>query len=118
MKTTADLMTMLEHVSDAVVRLDASGRYVSMNHAAEDIFRRLGRDPIMMIGESVWNIFPDVKGTIVELELRRALEDDTQVKYEFFYPADNRWYETQAFPSSPGVILITRDITERKTAPP
>jgi PAS domain S-box-containing protein len=117
MKSTTDLMTMLQHVSDAVVRLDARARYVSMNHAAEDIFRRQGRDPIMMMGELVWDIFPDVKGTIVESELRRVMEDEATVKFEFFYPADKRFYETEAFPLSPGAILIFRDITQRKTVP-
>lgn len=108
-------MKVLDDIADPVVRLDGQARYVSMNRAAEESFRRLGHDPVSMIGRSVWELFPDVKGTIVENELRRALEDDAPIHYEFFFPADRHWYETDGFPASPGVLLIFRDITARKT---
>ena len=40
-----DLMAMLDSVEDAVVKLDGDAKYVAMNMAAADIFRRLGKDP-------------------------------------------------------------------------
>jgi sensor histidine kinase regulating citrate/malate metabolism len=40
-----DLMAMLDSVEDAVVKLDGSAKYVAMNKAAADIFRRLGQEP-------------------------------------------------------------------------
>jgi PAS domain-containing protein len=113
--TTADLMAVLEGVTDGVVRLDRAANYMSINGAAAEIFTRLGRDPDAMIGESVWTVFPDLKGTIVERELRRLLEDDIPIQCEFHYPADKDRYEMQGFPCSPGAILIFRDITHRKT---
>jgi PAS domain S-box-containing protein len=109
-------MTILDGITDCVVKLDGQARYTAMNEAAAETFRRLERDPQNMIGKSVWEVFPEVKGTIVERQLRLALEDDVSIKYEFFYPQDQRWYETQGYPSSPGVILVFRDITDRKTA--
>jgi PAS domain S-box-containing protein len=111
-----DLMAMLDSVEDAVVKLDGSAKYVAMNKAAADIFRRLGQDPEAMIGKSVWELFPDVKGTIVERELHKALEDHTSIKFEFLYPGDQHWYDIQGYPSHPGVILVFRDITGRKNA--
>ncbi len=111
-----NLMTILDGITDCVVKLDGQAKYTAMNDAAAETFRRLERDPQNMIGKSVWEVFPEVKGTIVERQLRQALEDDVSIKYEFFYPGDQRWYETQGYPSSPGVILVFRDITDRKTA--
>jgi len=58
-----DLMAMLDSVEDAVVKLDGSAKYVAMNKAAADIFRRLGQDPQAMIGKSMWEVFPDLKGS-------------------------------------------------------
>ena len=112
---TVDLMELLRSVSDPVVRLDGQGKLMSMNLAAEQIFIRSRHDPITMIGRAVWNLFPDLKGTLAENELRRALEDDVPILHEFYHTADQRWYEAQGFPSSPGVLLIFKDITERKT---
>ena len=111
-----DLMAVLEGISDAVVKLDADSNYMAMNSAAADIFRRLGRDPQQMLGKSLWELFPDVKGTIVERKIREMLEHDVHIQYEFFYPVDQRWYETRGYPSSKGAILIFRDITQQKAA--
>ena len=108
-------MATLDDIADAVVRLDGQGKCVTMNQAAVQIFRRLGRDPGRTIGKSVWELFPDLKGTVAEQQLRRALDDQRPIQDELYSPADQRWYDTQGFPSSPGVVLIFRDITEWKT---
>jgi two-component system NtrC family sensor kinase len=113
---TVDLMRLLEDVSDAVVRLDGQGKYLSMNRRAEELFIGLGRDPSKIIGESVWDSFPELRGTVAEERLREVLDDDVPIEYQFYYPGDRRWYEGQGFPASPGVILVFRDITERKSA--
>ena len=103
-------------IEDAVVKLDGQAKYVAMNRSAADTFRRLGQDPQDMIGKTVWELFPDVQGTIVERELRKALEDHTSIKFEFLYPGDEHWYEIQGYPSQPGAILVFRNITDRKTS--
>jgi PAS domain S-box-containing protein len=109
-----DLMAMLDSVEDAVVKLDAEAKYVAMNTAAADTFSRLGQDPQAMIGKSMWELFPDVKGTIVERQLRLALKDEVSIEFEFLYPGDQHQYKIQGYPSPPGVILVFRDITGRK----
>ena len=111
---TSDLMATLDEISDAVVRLDGQGKCLMMNQAAMQIFRRLGHDPGKTIGKSAWELFPDLKGTVAEQQLRRALDDQRPIQYELYSPADQRWYDTQGFPSSPGVVLIFRDITDGK----
>ena len=112
---TADLMTTLEGISDAVVRLDGQGKCITMNQAAELIVRRLGRDPEKMIGQSVWVLFPGLRGTVADQRLRHALDDQRPIQYELYSPDDQRWYNAQGFPSSPGVVLIFRDTTQFKT---
>jgi PAS domain S-box-containing protein len=111
---TDDLMTTLHGISDAVLRLDGQAKCMTMNQAAERIVHGLGRDPGKAIGQSVWELFPGLKGTDAEQQLRHALDDQRPIQHEVYSPADQRWYEVQGFPSSPGVVLIFRDITERK----
>ena len=112
---TADLMATLEGISDAVVRLDGQGKCMTMNQAAEVIVRRLGRDPRKMIGESVWALFPGLRGTVADQRLRHALDDQRPIQYELYSPVDERWYDTQGFPSSPGIVLVFKDTTDLKT---
>ena len=110
-----DLMTILDGIQDAVVKLDGHAHFAAMNQAAAEIYQRLGLDPSTMTGKSVWELFPELKGTTVERELRHVIEDHVQASFEFYYDKDQRWYESTAYPASPGAILVFRDITTRKT---
>ncbi len=109
-------MAILDGIDDAVVKLDGQAHFAAMNQAAANIYQRLGFDPQTMKGKSVSELFPELRGTVVERELRRVIEDHVQVSYEFHCPNDQRWYETKGYPASPGAILVFRDITEKKTA--
>ena len=109
-----DLMAVLDSIDDAVVKLDAQAQFVAMNQAAMTIYQRLGLDPQQMKGKSVWELFPDLKGTIVERELHSVIEEHMQISFEFYYPKDQRWYETKGYSVPPGAVLVFRDITRKK----
>jgi PAS domain S-box-containing protein len=113
----ADLMVILNGIDDAVVKLDEQANFAAMNQAAAHIYQRLGLSFEDMNGKSIWELFPDLKGTTVERELRSVIEDHMQVSFEFYYPTDQRWYETRGYPAAPGAILVFHDITHKKTAP-
>ena len=88
-----------------------------MNQAAANIYERLGLNFFEDLkGKSVWEVLPELQGTVVERELRHVIQDHVQVSFEFHYPKDQRWYETKGYPASPGAILVFRDITEKKAA--
>jgi PAS domain S-box-containing protein len=110
-----DFMAILDCIEDAVVKLDEQGNYIAMNRAAENTFRQLGQDPQQMIEKPVWELFREVS-SIVERELRQALVDHVSARFEFLYPGDKHWYEIQGYPSTPGAMLVFRDITNKKSA--
>jgi PAS domain-containing protein len=111
-----DLMVVLDGIDDAVVKLDGKARFVGMNLAAASIYQRIGLSFLENLkGNSFWEVWPQLKGTFVEKELFRVIDDHVQVSFEFRNPRDQRWYETKGYPSSPGVILVFRDITDEKT---
>jgi PAS domain S-box-containing protein len=111
-----DLHAILEGISDAIVTLDDDLSYIAINRAAAEIFRELGRQPERMIGKSLWQVFPEVRGTIVEQELTRLIELRIPVKYEVFYPPAKKWYRTDGYPSGDGVVLIFREIVPSSPA--
>ena len=113
-KFSDPLLAILEGISDGVVALNREAKYISINRAAAELLRRLNRDPNAIVGQSVWQVFPELRGTIVEKEIRRALENGVRIHYEYLFPTDRRWYEVQGYPSAEGVILLFRDITDRK----
>ena len=110
-----DLMAILDGVDDAVVKLDGQAKFLAMNKAAATMYQRFGLDFFRDIkGKSVWELFPELKGSLVERKLRSVIEDHEQVSFEFSYPKDQRCYEVKGYPASPGPILVFRDITDRK----
>ena len=110
-----DLMAILDGVDDAVVKLEGGANFAAMNKAAADIYKRLGLTFDMMKGKSMWGLFPAIRGTTVERELRSVIEDHRQVGFEFYHSEDQHWYEAKGYPASPGAILVFRDITAMKT---
>jgi PAS domain S-box-containing protein len=111
-------MTILDGIDDAVVKLDGQATFIAINQVAANVYHRLGLDPQLMKGKSVWEVFPELKGTVVERELRQVIEEHMQVSYEFYYPKDQHWYETKGYPASPGAILVFRDITAKRAPSP
>src|SRR4029453_18906305 len=98
-KHSDNLSTILEGISDGVVYLDRHARYLSINKAAAVIIRELGRNPEDIIEQSVWDVFPELRGTVVEREIKRALESEVMIEYEFVYPPNQHLYEAQGYPS-------------------
>jgi hypothetical protein len=52
-----DLMTILDGIDDAVVKLDGQANFIAMNQVAASVYQRLGLDPQQMKGKSVWEVF-------------------------------------------------------------
>ena len=110
-----DLMAILDSIDDAVIKLDGQAQFVALNQAAITIYQRLGLDPPQMKGKSVWELFPDLKGTPVERELHSVIEEHMQTNFEFYYPNDQHWYEIKGYSVPPGAVLVFRDITDKKS---
>jgi PAS domain-containing protein len=92
-------MVVLDGIDDAVVKLDGKARFVGMNLAAATIYQRIGLSFLKHLkGNSFWEVWPQLKGTFVEKELSRVIDDHVQVSFEFHNPRDQRWYETKGTP--------------------
>ncbi|PZV07330.1 MAG: hypothetical protein DCF32_07650 [Leptolyngbya sp.] len=107
----ARLDITLQSITDSFAVLDREWRYVYVNQAA---IATLGKTESELIGQSFWDIFPDVIGTRLEAEYRRAVSEQCTVEFENFYAGWNRWYHNRLYPSETGVSIFFADITERK----
>jgi len=104
----------LEHIPDVFYTFDRSFRCNYMNAAGAEIARRLGKE---LLGEPVFDLLPELKGTIVESSFRRAMEERLAVEFEYYYEPFASWSQYQIYPlPDDGIIVYARDITEaRKT---
>ncbi|BAS57188.1 PAS fold-4 domain-containing protein [Leptolyngbya boryana NIES-2135] len=108
-----NLETVLEYTSDAITALDTQWNYICVNHSAELLLRRKRNE---LLGRSIWAVFPDLLNTPAEGQLRQAAAAQVSVKFELFLPKLYAWHEVRAVPTENGLLLFSRDISDRVRA--
>ncbi|WP_088889282.1 PAS domain S-box protein [Leptolyngbya ohadii] len=112
--TERKVATILESITDAFVAFDRDWRYTYVNGAAARI---LHKTPEQLIGKHVWDeVFPELVGGIAYKTLQRAVTEQIPVAWEEFSHSIQSWLEANAYPSSEGIAIYFRDVTERKQA--
>ncbi len=109
-QATTDL---LESTNDGFVAIDRAYRFTRVNSAALEL---LGKPSEELLGKTVWEAFPEAERLLFGKEFRKALEQNTSVAFEEYYPEPvNRWLEVRAHPAAgDGLNVFFHDITRRK----
>jgi signal transduction histidine kinase len=104
----------LEHIPEVFYTFDSAMRFTYVNAAGREISARLGKP---FLGENLFSLLPDLKGTIVEENLSRVIEQRVPVEFEFYYEPLENWFQYRVYPQpDQGLAMYARDVTEeRKT---
>ena len=102
---------VLARVDDAVVAFDTDWRYTYLNPAAE---RLLDHDAEALLGENVWDVFPEARGTRIQTTLERSLATGESATIEWYWEPTDQYLDVRCFPSDSGVSLYFTNVTERK----
>lgn len=106
------LERIISSIQDAFVSLDRDLRYAFANDNAALIAGAKKED---MLGRDVWDFMADTEDKVVCNNLERAIREQIDVCFEFYYPAKDRWYEHRMYPAvEGGASIFTLDITARK----
>jgi PAS domain S-box-containing protein len=105
------VINILESISDAFIAFDREWRYTYVNQEAVRLLKRSKEE---LIGECIWDLFPDLCGTNLEQMLKKAVDEQTAFVFEDYYAPLDTWGEFHAYPSTDGLSVLVRDITERK----
>ncbi len=107
------MVEILEGTPDGFLSVDAHWRYTYINRNALGV-KGLSRE--RLFGRSLWDMCPDLRGTPMERELRRVMEERVTASFEFILPGTARWFEVHAYPSGSGMAVFFRDVTDKKQA--
>jgi PAS domain S-box-containing protein len=107
------LEKVLATVNDMFLVLDGDLRYTFVN---DRMVEASGIPRERLVGRRLQEVFPDTAGSLVESELRRALDERVPVHFEFYHAAHDRWFDNRAYPSREGLLLVTTEITAAKKA--
>src|SRR5215470_4451205 len=104
---------LLHSIDEGFVVFDERWRYRYVNDRAAELLRRPASS---MVGKALWDVFPDVVGTEIEANLRRASAGHEPVEFETYYAPYGRWFRTRVFPTLEGFSALLEDTTKRKQA--
>ena len=110
------LANLLESMTDGFCLLDRDWTIRYINTRGADMLapqRPLGAS---LAGNSLWQACPDLQGTELETQYRRAMAQQHSSSFEMLYPPLGRWLEVRIFPSSDGLTTYIQDISQRKAA--
>lgn len=105
------MQTMLQHVPYALFTVDREWRLTFGNDKAEAL---LGAVPATLIGTTIWNACPHLRGTEVELQLRRAMSSPDGTSFEGHLASNDSWYEASAEPSEEGLTVFFKNVSVRR----
>ena len=108
----ARIAMIFESTTDSVITVDRDCRISFFNQRARAHIAE-GRE---LIGMELQEALLDAEGTEIISRFREAMSDQRPVSFETLCPRSGIWYSLNAFPSSEGLAIFFRDITEHKHA--
>jgi PAS domain S-box-containing protein len=110
-----DSERMFAAIWDCVVLIGADWRYRFVNARAAAV---LGRGPDELIGCTVWGRFPGAPATRLAAVMCEVMagEHASPAPIEEQVADADRWYESTVSRCDDGIVVVWRDVTERKQA--
>jgi signal transduction histidine kinase len=109
---------ILESIADPFVVLGADWTYQFVNAAAAHMIAASPEQNVdRVVGRSVWEMYPDIVGTELERQMRRAASERIAVTFEAKSPRRALWSLLHCYPLPDGGLAMQwRDITKQKRA--
>lgn len=107
------MTSVLENTTEGFFALDGEGKFTYVNPRAELL---LGRKRDALIGRELWEELPQLRGSVFEDNYRRVVAKQVAVDFEAPNGSGPQMFEVHAYPSSGGVSIFFRDVTDRKRA--
>lgn len=111
-KKESELEILFNRISDGVISLDRNWRYTFLNTAARQT-HALGKEAL---GKIIWDLYPEMKHTLLWDKYQEAMRTNQVVEIEEFYSPTDMWFSIKIYPSSEGLTIFYKDITESRKA--
>jgi PAS domain S-box-containing protein len=103
----AQMRVVLETTGEHVLAVDRGWRLTYMNRPRPDETLE------QVIGRSLWDYRPELKGSVFEQEYRKAMEEQATRRFEGYLPVLKKWFACTAYPTNVGLLILAQDVTER-----
>lgn len=104
---------LLASVPVPIYAVDGDWSLTFVNAEASRLLRRAAEE---LVGRSIWETWPRLRGTISERQLTRAMRERVRVAYVSFSPVVDHWLLVRAAPHGDGLLIAIDDVSELKRA--
>jgi NO-binding membrane sensor protein with MHYT domain/nitrogen-specific signal transduction histidine kinase len=111
---SAQIARIFESITDAFYSVNRKWEFTYVNRVAREVLRQYLPPSKPLLGERLWNVVPDLVGSQFEQEARAAMETGEPKHFEFALRGTDQWIEVRVYPSSDGLSVYFRDITDRR----
>ncbi|WP_217703329.1 PAS domain S-box protein [Flavobacterium agri] len=108
---SAEIIDILESITDGFYALNRNWEITYFNKAAEKV---LGRRREEVIGKSLWESFPRSREGKFYAEYERAMTTKESAHFEEEYAPLGVWASINVYPTKDGIAVYFMDITEQK----
>lgn len=106
------ITALLETLFDGYYEVDLNGRIHDANPMTLRHIERQGR---RIDGKTMWELWPEIIGTVFETNYRRTMNQRVPVQFEAASAVEpGRYLQVACYPIPEGMAVYFRDITERK----
>jgi PAS domain S-box-containing protein len=102
---------VLDRVADGFFAVDENWSITYLNRRFEEI---IGRGSEQLLGEDLWEAFPEAASAAFYDEYHRAMETGEPVQFEEYFEPLETWFDVRAYPAADGLSVYFQDVTERK----
>jgi len=107
----ASMGGILDSISDALFVIDRDWRYIYVNTQGLDLAQKTREK---MLGMSVWEVFPQFKGSPMENCYREAMKETKRKSCEFYHKEFGMRAEHRVYPTKDGLLDFVTDINIKK----
>jgi two-component system NtrC family sensor kinase len=104
---------LFKHLPDGFIAVDDQWRVQHLNRRAEQI---LCCDRHQVLDQSLWTAIPGFADSEMEVACRRAVAQETELRFEYVYQPYGLVLELVACPYVDGMLLYLRDVTVHRQA--
>ena len=104
------LAGILESIQDGFIALDSEWRFTYANQLAVNLSDLPEAE---VLGRHLWEVFPELRGTLVEDYYEQVRGTGSPVQFRFASPDNGRWYDVSVYPSNEGISIYFVDRTEQ-----
>jgi len=113
-KSNQVIADIINNMADGFYVLDNQWRFTYLNKKAEALFLETRED---LLGALLWEVIPLARGTSLQINYQKVKDDGVPITFETLsFIHKDAWYQVTAFPSTYGLSVYYREITELKLA--